>query len=417
MDGELPLPPYRVLDLTLEEGHLCGRMLADVGADVIKVEPPGGDPARKRGPFYQRVPHPERSFHFWFYNLNKRGVTLDVAKPEGQVLLRRLVRSADVLVESYAPGYLNSLGLGPDTLRQLNRNLIVTSITPFGGMGPRARFAAPDIVVQAMGGLMYVTGDQDRPPLRITPPQAYLHAASEAAVGTLHALVARRVINEGQNVETSAQQAVIWALMNATVTWDLNQINITREGALRGSVSLAKRRLNWPCKDGYVTVSIAGGASAASQGTVRGIIQWMEDEGIAPDFLLHYDFAHADWRTMPQAEYDTITAPIAAFFKTKTKKELFQGALKRRIILYPVSTMADLAVEEQLLAREYYVKVWHPELETHIVYPGPAQVISGQRLPVRRRPPLIGEHNAEVYCGELGLGEVELAGLRQKKVV
>ncbi|MBM3946641.1 MAG: hypothetical protein FJ315_04480, partial [SAR202 cluster bacterium] len=125
---DLPLPPYRVLDLTLEEGHLCGRMLADLGADVLKVEPPGGDQARKRGPFYQGVDHPERSFHFWFYNLNKRGVTLDLTRPEGRDLLRRLIRSADVLVESYPPGFLDSLGLGNGAFRDLNPKLVHTSI-------------------------------------------------------------------------------------------------------------------------------------------------------------------------------------------------------------------------------------------------------------------------------------------------
>ncbi|MBM3947044.1 MAG: hypothetical protein FJ315_06570, partial [SAR202 cluster bacterium] len=281
-----------------------------------------------------------------------------------------------------------------------------------------AAFKGPDIVVQAMGGLMYVTGDHDRPPLRIAPPQAFLHAASEAAVATLHALAARHVISEGQDVQVSGQQSVIWALMNATVTWDLNQVNVTREGALRGgAASAARRRLNWRCQDGYVTVSIAGGTSAAISGTTRGIVRWMEEEGAAPDFLLQYDFARADWRAMSQEEYDTITAPIGEFFKTKTKKELFQGALRRRIILYPVSTMADLSVEEQLLAREYFVNVWHPELAAHVVYPGPSQVIGGRRPPIRRRPPLIGEHNAEIYCGELKLGEPDLARLAELGVV
>ena len=418
VDGELPLSPYRVLDLTVENGHQCGRVLADFGADVIKVEPPGGDPARRRGPFYQHVEDPERSFNFWFHNLNKRGITLDLASPDGKELFQRLARRVDVLIESFPPGYMESVGLGPSALERLNPGLIVTSLTGFGQSGPHADYLAPDIVVQALGGLMYVTGDVHRPPLRITPPQAYAHGAMEAAVGTMHALFYKGNSGEGQRVDTSAQQAVVWSLMNATGMWDLNRVNVIREGALRGgTVYTVKQRLNWPCKDGYITCTIAGSQAAATGGSTSNLIQWMIDEGTAPEFLRYYDFAGTDWVNMPQEEYDFIVGPFGDFFQSKTKKELFEGALERRILLYPVATMTDHPQNRQLNARGFFVKVFHPTLGVDITYPGPAAVLGGQRLPVRLRPPLIGEHNREVYCDELGISAERLAELEQRGVL
>ena len=289
-DEELPLSPYRVLDLTLEHGHLCGRLLADMGADVVKVEPPTGDPARRRGPFYQGVPHPERSFTFWFYNLNKRGITLNLESADGRELLRRLANTADVLIESFPPDYMGDQGLGYEELEGLNPRLVYTAITGFGRTGPHADYQAPDIVVQAMGGLMYGAGDPDRPPLRISFPQACLHGGAAAAVGTMLALRQRNASGQGQMVDVSAQQGVVWSLMNATVTWDLNQVNITREGSYRGFQGVHSR-LNWPCKDGYVTMGIQGGAAGGTG--MNALVKWMDEEGMAPDYLTLYDCGRA----------------------------------------------------------------------------------------------------------------------------
>ena len=182
------LSPYRVLDLTTERGLLCGQILGDLGADVIKVEPPGGSPARQLGPFYQDQPHPDRSLYWWSYNRNKRGITLNLESPDGQALLRRLVTSAHFLIESDTPGALAQHGCSYADLATLNPALVYVSITPFGQDGPKANYAESDLVVLAAGGPLILTGDEDRAPVRVSVPQAYLHASGQAAVAALIAV-------------------------------------------------------------------------------------------------------------------------------------------------------------------------------------------------------------------------------------
>ena len=174
------LSPYRVLDLTTERGLLCGQVLGDLGADVIKVEPPGGAPARRLGPFLNDEAHPDRSLYWWAYNRNKRGVTLDIDRPEGRALLRRMATSADFLIESFNPGDLAARGLGYDDLSALNPALVYVSISAFGQEGPKATYADADLIIMAAGGPLMLTGDDDRPPVRLSVPQAYLHASAAA---------------------------------------------------------------------------------------------------------------------------------------------------------------------------------------------------------------------------------------------
>ena len=397
----------RVLDLTQAYSHLCGRVLADFGADVVLVEPPEGDPVRRRGPFFGGSPHRERSLTFWFYNVNKRGITLNLDTADGRELCTRLAKTADIVLESFPPGHMDALGLGYKDLSVLNPRLIYVSISAFGQSGPYADYQAPDIVGQAMGGLMYMAGDPNRPPLRIAFPQTYLHAASEAAVGALLALHARDATGRGQLVDVSAQQSVIWSLMNATVTWDLNKTNVTRQGSERfGSARGTRMRINWPCKDGYVCFRIQSGPTGGL--SMKGLVRWMDEEGMAPDYLNLYDFKSVDLRFMPQEEIDLLSEPMAAFFMRHTKAELFSGALERRIILYPISTMQDITRNPQLQARNFFVPVRHSDLDNEVIYPGAAPVINGVRPPVRRPPPLLGQHNEDVFCKELNLSRAQL---------
>ena len=162
------LSPYRVLDLTTERGLLCGQMLADLGADVIKVEPPGGSSARNIGPFYKDAPHPDRSLYWWAYNRNKRAITLDLERDAGRDLLLRLVERADFLIESHNPGYLPQHNLGFADLAKINPALIYVSITPFGQDGPKASYADSDLIIMAAGGPLILAGDADRPPVRLS---------------------------------------------------------------------------------------------------------------------------------------------------------------------------------------------------------------------------------------------------------
>src|SRR5262245_21790113 len=196
-DGAGLLSPYRVLDLTDEHGILCGKILADLGADVIQIEPPGGSSARRLGPFYEDEAHPERSLFWWSYAANKRSITLNPASRDGRALLQQLVRAAHFLIESFPPGYLERLGLGYEALSALNPALIVGSGTPFGQDGPYARYRASDLNGMGMAGFMYVTGDPDRPPARVGVPHFYLHGAAAGATGAMIAHAQRVLTGQG----------------------------------------------------------------------------------------------------------------------------------------------------------------------------------------------------------------------------
>ncbi|MFC1872028.1 CoA transferase, partial [Chloroflexota bacterium] len=202
-DTNLLLDKYRVLDLTNEDGYLCARILADMGADVIKIEKPGGDAGRRRGPFYHDIPHPEKSLYWFAYNLNKRGITLDIETADGRALFKRLVEKADFVIESFAPGYMDSLGLGYSSLSDINRRLIMTSITPYGQTGPHKDWKSSDIVAMATGGFMAQAGDPDKPPVRISVEQACLHGSSEAALASLIAHNQCQNDGEGQHIDVS----------------------------------------------------------------------------------------------------------------------------------------------------------------------------------------------------------------------
>ena len=193
----LPLTPYRALDLTEGGFNWCGKVLADMGADVIKVEPVGGSNARFRGPFYKDDPHPERSLFWWAYCVNKRGITLDIESADGLELFWKLAAKSDFILESFKPGYMDSIGLGYEALSAINPGLIMTSMTPFGQNGPYAHFKATDIVAWSMGGQQYASGDDDRPPVRVSFPQAELHGGAQGAAGAMDRVVAAHQVRRG----------------------------------------------------------------------------------------------------------------------------------------------------------------------------------------------------------------------------
>ena len=253
-----PLGPYRVLDLTEGGVNWAGRLLSDMGADVIKVEPPGGSPTRNRGPFYQDEPHPERSLYWTAYNLNKRGVTLDLERPEGQDLFTRLAATSDFILESSTPGTMRDLGLGYEQMSALNPGIIYTSITPFGQSGPYARYKTTDMALWAMGGALYVCGDGDRPPARVSVPQAEHQGGAQGAAGSLIALFARHATGEGQHVDISIQAAVIRVLMNAASNSVLMGVNIERGGGTKKFEDLTVRDV-FPTLDGYIAGTVSGG--------------------------------------------------------------------------------------------------------------------------------------------------------------
>lgn len=410
------LDSFRVLDLTDEKGLICGRILGDLGADVIKIEPPRGDPARNIGPFYRDIPHPEKSL-FWFaLNANKRGITLNLETADGRALFKRLVEKADCLVESFPPGYLNEKGMGYPELLRINPRLIMASITPFGQNGPYRDFKSSDLVAMAMGGFIYLTGDPERAPVRVSFPQAYLHAGADAAAATMIAIYYREISREGQYIDISIQLSVSVNLTQAVPLKELYDSVSRREGVYRPGIFFGERtHLVWPCKDGFVNFGIYGGALGARRNLA--LVAWMDEEGLADDFLKSVDWNNFDFSQLIQSELERFEERFGRFFLKHTKAELYDGAIKRGIILYPVNTIGDLLKDPQLQHRGFWKEVEHPEINGCLTYPGSFIRSSEISLSIRRRAPLIGEHNLEIFEGELGLSRKEILILKEAGVI
>ncbi|MEC9288879.1 MAG: CoA transferase [Chloroflexota bacterium] len=410
------LAPYRVLDLTDERGLLAGKILADLGADVVQIEPPGGNPARNIGPFYGDDPQPEKSLFWWAYAANKRSITLDLEQKDGQALLKKMVAEADFLVESFAPGYLDTLGLGYDVLAEINPKLVMVSITPFGQDGPYSNYQATDIVGMALGGFMYLTGDDDRAPVRISFPHFYLHGGAAGATAAMLAHTYRISSGQGQYVDVSCQQAVAKTLAHAPQIWDIEGAILKRMGVYRQTSGENRVRINWPCKDGYVNYMVQGGSVAYS---TRALLEWMKEDSFDTADLDAIDWEKMGYGAITPELMSQLGEPLGDFFKGHTRAELVQGSLDRRILLFPVATPSALQDHSQLEARGYFKELEHPELGATVQYPG-AFVKSGDGEDIAgiyRRPPLIGEHNTVIFQGELGITGSELESLKRSGVI
>ncbi len=391
------LSPYRVLDLTDERGQFAGKLLADLGADVIKVEPPGGDPVRHRGPFVDHEPGPDRSLRWLAWNTNKRSVALDLHDAAGRDRFLRLVESADFVLESFAPGYLDQLGLGYERLAQANPGLILVSISPFGQSGPYRDYQATDIVFWAMSGNMSIMGESSRPPAHISDDcQSFLHAGGDAVIGALIALTQRHRTGRGQHVDLSIQEATSRGLYQVTGSWDMTGRNLSRE--LRPNVGGAELPWTWRCRDGYVVWICAVGPSASRR--LSGFFAWLDEIGEGRE-LKSIDWEHLPLQEMTADDWEPLGRLFADLFINRTKHELYEAATRHDFLLYPSATSADTLANEQLQARGFWRDVEHLELGRSIRFPG--AIAKGDRtIPSQTRAaPTIGEHNG-VVLGRLG---------------
>ena len=410
------LAPYRVLDLTDERGLLAGKILADLGADVVQIEPPGGSPARNIGPFYGDDPRPEKSLYWWAYAANKRSITLDLERTDGRALLEKLVAEADFLFESYDPGYLEKMGLGYERLAVINPKLVMVSITAFGQDGPYSNYQASDIVGMALGGFMYLTGDEDRAPIRISFPHFYLHGGAAGAAAAMLAHTYRVTSGQGQYIDVSCQQAVAKTLAHAPQIWDIEGAILKRMGVYRQTSGENRVRINWPCKDGFVNYMVQGGSVAYS---TRALLAWAKEDGLDVADLEAINWEDLGYGAITPELMAQLGGPLGDFFKSHTRAELVQGSLDRRILLFPVATPSALQDHSQLEARGFFKEMDHPELGATVRYPG-AFIKSGDGRDIAglyRRPPLIGEHNVEIYQGELGLSGQEIESLKRNGVI
>jgi crotonobetainyl-CoA:carnitine CoA-transferase CaiB-like acyl-CoA transferase len=411
------LTNYRVLDLTEGGCLLGGRLLGDLGADVIQIEPPAGSPSRI-GPFYKNLCEPEKSLFWMAYCANKRGITLDIKRPEGQEIFRKLARSADIILESFEPGFMGRLNLGYPEIRRLKPDIIYSSVTPFGQSGPKADYEASELTVWASGGYLYACGNPERPPVWISFPQASLFGGAEAAIGSLTALYYRWECGKGQYVDVSMQEAAISPNMNILQMWDVNKVEFHRTG---GCMYIPATGVSLPiyfkCRDGYVMILLQGGTEPFTSSSAR-MVRWMEDEGAAPEWLKQLNWTlDYDAATIKQETADKVSRAVEQFTLSRTKSEIYEeGAIRRQILIAPVSSTGDIAGDSQLQARNYWKKVEHPELNDTISYCGAFMRMDEAPIEYRRRAPLIGEHNREIY-GQLGITEGELSSLRENRII
>jgi len=406
------LDGIRVLDLCDERGLLCGRILSDLGADVVRVEPPGGSPVRRRGAHLGGGADPERSVEWLAYAAGSRGITLDPTLPRGREILGRLCERADLLVETLDPVALRAAGLDWPTLSARHPRLVACSITPFGRSGPFSEARGSDLTVTAMGGNMALTGDGDRAPLRCSMPSSHWHGAAEAATGSLVALYARETTGRGQHVDVSLQACVVGTIMTGASQWRLDRRDRPRSGALY-VVGATRQREVWPCRDGFVSYGLRGGPARAPG--LAAMAAWMAEAGVeAPSW--RRDWATYNHNDLSQEEVDALAAPLQRFLLERTMRELFEGAVARGIMLAPVNDSREIAASEQLAAREFFARVEDPARGLPLRLPARFARATDADMDVRGPAPRVGEHNAEIYS-ELGLGETDLRELGREGVV
>jgi benzylsuccinate CoA-transferase BbsE subunit len=382
-----PLGGVRVLDLCDQKGALAGKLLAGLGADVVLVEPPGGSPLRDIPPFWEGLPQRERSLFFWFYAAGKRSLVLDLATGEGRALLGRLAAAADVQNESAPPGGLARLGCAPEALRAANPRLLVASITPFGQQGPYRDWKTSDAVAQALGGMLYVNGRPDGPPVAALGLQAYHQAGIFAATGILAGLLARERTGRGQLLDVSIQAAVAAALEHVPGFWHQDGRVARRQGTLHWTRYFRVGR----CRDGWVMHCTLGDWTS--------LLEWMRSDGMADAVA---DPALEDVRVR-QAEAERLFDVLDAWAARYTVAELVEGAQLRRIPYAAVRAPEALLDDPHLAARGFFVPIEHPGLDRPVPCPGAPFRLTDAPWRVAR-PPCLGEHTAAVCEAWLGEG-------------
>ena len=390
-----------VLDLTHHiAGPYCTKLLADFGAEVIKIEPPGpGDPARSTGPFFHDEDHPEKSLPFLYLNTNKRSVTLNLKSDGGRDLLKRLVLESDVLVENFRPRVLPSLGLGYNDLRQINPRLVMVSISNFGQTGPYRDYEATEIVEYAMGGLMYIFGSNQREPLKHALHQAQFKAGTNAAAAAGIAVYHQQLAGQGQWLDISIQECIAAALRDTTSLYTYTGAVKGRQSEHTGDIPPSPVK----AKDGYIVPIAFGDVDWKTVADFLGAPELGEDR-----------FSTAEGRLENAEELHRIVRECT---KKRNKLEMFYAAHQRRGLLYGVVQSPEEVVENpQYRERGYFVEIEHP-LVGEATYPGAPFQMSETPWNVLSPAPTLGQHTAEILRERLGYSDEELARLRESGVV
>jgi len=393
------LDKVRVLDLTEDRGLYVGKMLADLGAEVIKIEKPDGSKARQVGPFKDDVPSLESSLYFINFNTNKKSITLNLQSPAGQDIFRKLVQKSDIVTEDFEPGVMKSLGLDYPVLKELNKGIILASVTGFGQDGPYCHYNAPDIVSFAMGGIMYISGEPERAPVVAPCEQAYHGTSIIATFGIITALYQRLSTGEGQMVDISAHEVMTAMneelVMRYSLTFDIEE--------RCGSQHKSSPARIYPCKDGYVHLVVL---------RAHHWINLLEIMG-NPELLMDEVWLDTGFR---RVNTDFIDPIIAEFTMNYTKKELTEMCQARQISCTPVNTAADCTDDAHVKDRALITEIEHPVIGRHR-YIGPPYRLHETPCRIERPAPQLGQHNKDVYSGQLGYSDTELARLKAEGVI
>ena len=390
----------RILDLSTGiPGPFCARIFADYGADVVKVEALSGDPSRRRGPFPGDIPNPEASASYLHLNRNKRGITLNLETPSGVDLLKRLVKDADIVIESFKPGYLASIGAGFEDLKQVKSNIVLVSVTPFGQDGPYAQYEGTDLTYYAIGS-MHMTGDADMYPIKKAASMVEHQVGNLATVAVAAAFLSARYQDQAQHVDVSAAESQ--QLSSDRRIQMLLGHNYNGETSKREPLSSSALPMGiFPCADGHMQVMTTPAWADRMAKTLK-----------RPDFMEKLAVPGALYSPELKAEIDEVLHP---WLLAHTRKELFAEALANQWPCYPINNVEDLLEDEHFRGRDFWVEQDHP-IAGPLTYPGPlARVEDGFAL--RYPAPQLGEHNGAFYSDELGLTGDELRHLAGSGVI
>ena len=407
-----PLVGLRVLELTGEHAQFCGKLMADLGADVIKIEPPGGQETRNVGPFLNDEEHPERSLYFWHYNTSKRGVTLDITKPEGKEVFRKLSATAGLILESLPAGYMPGLGLGYEDLSADNPGLIMCSVTPFGQDGPWRDYKTSDLLHLAAGGQMASSGYDvedvpDAPPIAPGGGNAWHIASHYSYIAIMGALYHRDFTGEGQYIDVSAHEACSLTTEGAIAIYLSTGEVVRRHTGRHASADMSPGIQHATNDGGFINTTRSG--SNLTPARVKILATWMDEHGLAQDLL---DEKYQDPAVVEESGQHFADV-LKNFFANMPLVEAYEGGQELNFPWGAIRTMGEIVGDPHLEDREFFVPVEHPELGREFTYPGPAAIYNSSPWRISRRAPLIGEHNEEILGGELGLSKSGLEALNK----
>jgi len=410
------LSGYRVVEVGDPAAMFAGKLLGDMGCDVLRIEPPGAERWPSEPP---RVPWNggEASALWLAYNTSKRSVSLDVTRPEGRALLDKLIDAADVVIASAAPTWLEAQRLRPVDLREHSQparaKLVAVAITPFGLTGPRRDWPGGDLILQAAGGMLFLNGNEDRAPVRISEETCWAQAGSQAGFVASAALFSAQRDGVGEGIDLSAHEAIEAALVDAVPWWQhLGRVKPRRTFSGYGDIAIPTV---WPCRDGYVCYRLSVGKRLGLR-TLK-LVEWMVEEGM-DDGLKNVDWEAISTLTLSQAVADSYVQRIERFFRTKTREELYAGAVKRYMILFPVAELSDMRDDSQMRSRGFFAPLADARGGTAL-YPGPLFRVRGaQGLdPHPSAPSPVGADTADVLAEMAGVDGAALARLRSQGVV